>query len=94
MPRYLFTAKNVEIPFIITPAATSARHSSRKRLIFSYVNNVKNSFSIRYISPINNPMAISAARKPKKRLLNRNGFLMNDLFAPISCIVLMRNRFE
>ncbi|OPZ52140.1 MAG: hypothetical protein BWY89_01981 [Bacteroidetes bacterium ADurb.BinA012] len=39
-------------------------------------------------------MAIRAARKPKKRLRSRNGFRINDLFAPISCIVFIRNLFE
>jgi hypothetical protein len=94
MPRYLFRAKNVETALIITPAAISERHKKRKRLMFSYVKSVKNSFSTRYINPINKPIAIKAATNPKKRLFSRKGFLMNDLLAPISCIVLIRNLFE
>jgi hypothetical protein len=64
MLKNLLTAKKVEIIFIKIPVMISAIPSRINRLMLSNVNMRKNSFSIRYRSPISSVIAISAARNP------------------------------
>ena len=69
MPRYLFTAKKVDIPFITTPATTSARQSSRNRLMFSYVKERKKLLLNEIHQPHQQPDCNQCCQEPKKQTL-------------------------
>jgi hypothetical protein len=62
--RYLLTDIKVEIRLIKIPATIKKTPKNARSFVLSNENIVKNSFSIRYISPISKIIAISAARIP------------------------------